>query len=215
MELVKPIKAAFVGAFALLVGAMVYSVKVAKASPLDPTKPTPERSGTITSLPDVPGLAAMGPEFHQEFAAVCERLNFGQDVCDAIAALISHESRFTPSVKNQTGGASGLMQWMPATAKWLGTTTEAIREMSAIEQLALVEKTFQPWAGKLKARDVPMVGFGSSFIGKPDDLVAYRKGTKGYDWNTGLDLDKNEELTLGEVRHDVLKILNGKGRIPV
>lgn len=167
------------------------------------------------SLPDVPGLRAAGPAFHREFAAVCDRLQID---ADAIAALISHESAFNGQAFNKLGGASGIMQWMPATAKWLGTTTEAIRAMSALEQLKLVEKTFKGWAGKLSARDVPMVGFGASFIGKPDSHVAYAKGQKGYDWNTGLDINRDGKLTLGEVRDHVLAVLGpakSKPRIPV
>lgn len=160
---------------------------------------------TTTSLPDVPGLRDAGPAFHRRFAEVADWLGID---ADAIAALISHESRFNATAHNPTGGASGIMQWMPQTAKWLGTTPEAIRQMTAVQQLDLVQKTFAPWRNKLPARDVPMIGFGASFVGKPDDHVAYKKGDKAYEWNTVLDINKDGLMTLGEVREHVLRILN-------
>jgi hypothetical protein len=157
-----------------------------------------------TSLPDVPGLRALGPEFHAAFAKVCGELGID---ADSIAALIAHESGFNPKAKNPTGGAVGLMQWMPKTLGHLGYQPLEVENMTALQQLGIVRKTFWPWRNKLAARDVPMVGFGSAFIGKPDDLVAYREGEKGYDWNKPLDMNSDGEMTLGEVRDHVLGML--------
>lgn len=157
-----------------------------------------------TSLPDVPGLRALGPEFHSAFAKVCGELGID---ADSIAALISHESGFNPKAKNPTGGAVGIMQWMPATLGHLGYQPIEVESMTALQQLGIVRKTFWPWRNKLPPRDVPMVGFGSSFIGKPDDFAAYHEGEKGYDWNKPLDLNADGALTLGEVRDHVLGVL--------
>lgn len=126
-----------------------------------------------------------------------ERLGCG---ADAIAAVISKESGFDPKARNKNSRATGLIQWIPSTAKSLGTDVDQIFEMSAIEQLALLEKTFAPWKGRLTARDVPLVVFSSAYVGKPDDHVAYRSGQKGYDWNAPLDKSKDGELTVGEIR---------------
>lgn len=171
---------------------------------------------TTTSFARVPGLAGQSPAFLREFARVVDRLQIDGD---AIAALLSHESRFDPTAHNPTGDASGLMQWIPSTARFLfNLSPEQVRALSALEQLPLVEKTFAPWRGKLAARDVPMVGFGGAFIGKPDSFVAYRKGQKGYDWNAALDTSGDGELTLGEVRDHVLAVLGrvkNEPRIPV
>lgn len=167
---------------------------------------------STTTLPDYPDLRKKSPAFLRAFADMADRLGID---ADAIAALIHHESGFNPQARNPTGGATGLMQWMPKTAQALGTSVDEIYGMSAIEQLALVEKTFAPWRGKLAARDVPMVGFGSSWIGKPDSTVAYVAGQKGYDWNKQLDTDGDQQLTLGEVRDHVLRSLNGVGRLQV
>lgn len=53
------------------------------------------------------------------------------------------ESGLNPRVQN-TLGATGLIQFMPLTAKSLGTTTQELRKMSAIDQLLFVEKFYKP-----------------------------------------------------------------------
>ena len=62
--------------------------------------------------------------------------------CDpfALANLINFESAFNPGAVNPSGGASGLIQFMPATAASLGTTVGAIRGMSAAQQMPLVQR---------------------------------------------------------------------------
>jgi hypothetical protein len=48
---------------------------------------------------------------------------------------------FSPAVPNKAGsGAVGLIQFMPSTAKGLGTSTEALKKMSAVQQLDFVKK---------------------------------------------------------------------------
>lgn len=42
-------------------------------------------------------------------------------------------------------GAIGLIQFMPSTAKGLGTSTSALKQMTAVDQLAYVEKYFAPY----------------------------------------------------------------------
>lgn len=55
--------------------------------------------------------------------------------------LIKHESAntFNPTITNSIG-ATGLIQFMPSTAKGLGTTTEQLRNMTFKQQLAFVDK---------------------------------------------------------------------------
>lgn len=55
--------------------------------------------------------------------------------------LIKHEtaSVFNPAIKNNIG-ATGLIQFLPSTAKSLGTTTDELRKMSFKQQLVYVDK---------------------------------------------------------------------------
>lgn len=50
------------------------------------------------------------------------------------------ESRVNPKAVNPSSGASGIIQFMPSTARNLGTTVEKIREMSFYRQLRYVDK---------------------------------------------------------------------------
>lgn len=67
----------------------------------------------------------------------------------ALANLINFESGFNPRAYNPSG-ASGLIQFMPASAAGLGTTTEAIRQMSAQAQMSLVQQYLEQQKAALK-----------------------------------------------------------------
>lgn len=62
-----------------------------------------------------------------------------------LAAVISFETAgsFSPSKRNPTSSATGLIQFMDATAKGLGTTTSALARMSFDQQIVYVERYFK------------------------------------------------------------------------
>jgi hypothetical protein len=122
---------------------------------------------------------------------------------NAIAAVIKIESGGKPAAVNPLSGATGLIQFMPQTAKTLGTTVEALRKMSALEQLDFVERYFeQAFGGSVPSAvgDYYVAVFMPAYLGRADSDVIARKGEKVYDQNAGLDLDRNGELTVGDVR---------------
>jgi len=49
---------------------------------------------------------------------------------------------FSPSIRNSSTGATGLIQFMPATAQDLGTTTDALASMTNVAQLDYVDKYY-------------------------------------------------------------------------
>lgn len=57
--------------------------------------------------------------------------------------LIGHESSFNSKSVNKKSKATGLIQFMPRTAKDLGTTTSAIKKMDILGQLDYVDKYFK------------------------------------------------------------------------
>lgn len=136
-------------------------------------------------------------EFRRGLAELAERLKLD---ANAIAAVMQNESGFDPAAVNPSSGASGLIQFMPQTAKGLGSSVEAIRKMSRPEQLPLVEKFFKPFAGKLHtARDHYLAVFMPNRVGHPPDEVIAVAGEKVYDQNKGLDVDHDGVLTVGNV----------------
>lgn len=92
-----------------------------------------------------------------------------------LANVINFESRGgDPQAVNTFGTkptyATGLIQFMPSTARGLGTTREELYGMSGREQMKWVEKYFMPWRGRLDSQeDVYMVVFYPVAIGKPDN----------------------------------------------
>jgi hypothetical protein len=111
---------------------------------------------------------------------------------------------FDPSIRNAAGsGATGLIQFMPNTAQALGTTTDRLAAMTAVKQLAYVEKYFLPRKGKLASlEDLYMAILWPAAIGKPLDYVLFRKddplSPKRYVQNAGLDYNKDGEITKAE-----------------
>lgn len=123
---------------------------------------------------------------------------FDPDKLMACMAFESGES-FSPSKKNAAGsGATGLIQFMPNTAKGLGTTTAALAKMTAEDQLNFVYKYFKD---VMKARgpivsleDMYMAILLPSAVGKPDSHVLFSSGV-AYRQNSGLDLNKDGKVT--------------------
>ena len=104
-----------------------------------------------------------------------------------------------PKARNPNGGATGLIQFMPATARGLGTTTEALSRMSATEQLAYVEKYYAPFKGRINSgTDLYLATFWPAAVGKPD---SYNIGGAEVARVNGIfDLNKNGQITAGEFR---------------
>ena len=109
---------------------------------------------------------------------------------------------FSPSIKNAAGsGATGLIQFMPATARGMGTTVEKLAKMSQIEQLNYVYKYFLPQKGKLRnLGDVYMTILWPAGIGKNDSYVLWARAKKPttYRQNIGLDVNKDGVITRAE-----------------
>lgn len=132
-------------------------------------------------------------------------------VCpDYLMAIMWSESRLDPRARNPRGGATGLIQFMPATARYLGTTCEALREMRVEEQLYFVEKFFSPYAARCKSFcDWYMACFFPAGIGKPDDYVLQASGLPAETvarQNPVFDLNRDGRITVGEFREKLKTI---------
>lgn len=109
---------------------------------------------------------------------------------------------FSPSIKNAAGsGATGLIQFMPATARGLGTTVDKLAAMTQIEQLNYVYKYFLPYKGKLRnLGDVYMAILWPAGVGQKDSYVLWAQSKKPttYRQNIGLDVNKDGVITRAE-----------------
>ncbi|MDT5268858.1 MAG: hypothetical protein QOH49_1044 [Acidobacteriota bacterium] len=133
----------------------------------------------------VQGNANVTPDFIDAVEQMAERLGTQPQY---ILAAMSFETggRFDPSIQNGIG-ATGLIQFLRSTAQGLGTTTEKLAKMSAVAQLAFVEKYFEPFKGKLGTLEAVYTSILSGSPKKPD-AVLFKAGTPAYklnplDWN--------------------------------
>lgn len=86
-----------------------------------------------------------------------------------LANVINFESGGNPQARNPISGATGIIQFMPSTARTLGTTTDALFGMTGAQQMGWVERYFRPYVGRLRSQeDVYMAVFYPAYIGKPD-----------------------------------------------
>lgn len=121
------------------------------------------------------------------------------------------ESGLLATAKNPQGGATGLIQFMPATAKGLGTTTAALAAMSNVQQLDYVYAYFKPYTGKIKSWfDLYMFTFYPAAVGKPDSYVLGNTAAMQAliaKQNAGFDVNRDGKITKGEFRASYLKRL--------
>lgn len=118
-----------------------------------------------------------------------------------LMALIDFETAgtFSPSVRNPVSGATGLIQFMPATARGLGTTVDDLARMTAVEQLAVVEAYLAPYAGRMRTlEDLYMAVLWPAAIGRTLDYVLFAAPSTAYSQNRGLDLDGDGRITKAE-----------------
>lgn len=141
-----------------------------------------------------------------------------------LLGIMKHESGLKASAVNPYTGATGLIQFMPATAKRMGTSVEALKNMSALEQLDYVEKFYKPVAGKAKdIGDLYMFTFLPAAVGKPDDFVLGARGSNDklfginknalYTQNKGFDKDNKGYYTVGDVKARIAKFSGSKIKI--
>ena len=163
-----------------------------------------------TSSFQLPPSVRSDQEFVDQVFLVSERLGVNPNDMLAIMSFETGGS-FDPAQRNAAGsGATGLIQFMPSTAEGLGTTTEALANMTRAEQMRYVEQYFQPYAGRMNdISDMYMAVLWPAAVGQPDDYVLFSEGDGAtYSQNAGLDTNGDGRITKAEA---VAKVLNRAG----
>lgn len=162
-----------------------------------------EAPAGASSRPDG-GAIAWGAKvsvgFKVKVKRIAANLGISPDFLMASMAFETGET-FSPSIKNVAGsGATGLIQFMPGTARGLGTTTEELAKMTAVRQLDYVEKYFQPYRGRLKTlEDIYLAILYPAAIGMAPEEPLFRRGTKTYEQNSGFDKNNDGVITPAEI----------------
>ena len=172
----------------------------------------PAGAGTIAAVRGIEKLD------QAELKALADAANWIGINPDWLAAAISFESGFSPSIVNAAGsGAVGLIQFMPSTAAGLGTSTAALKNMSFTDQLEYVKKYFAPYQGKLNSlEDTYLAIFYPAFIGKANDAVLGSTGSAIYNQNAGFDKTHKGFVTKEDITSTIRGVLaSASGRIAV
>lgn len=176
---------------------------------------SPQESGASLRRPIAWG-AKVSSVFRDRVWWIADTLKLNPDDLMACMAWESGET-FSASVKNAAGsGATGLIQFMPSTAKGLGTTTAALAKMSAEDQLSFVYKYFRPYSGRLRnLGDIYMAILWPKGVGQPDSYILWDKSSMPttFRQNSGLDLNKDGKITRAECLSKILLKLD-KGLQP-
>lgn len=140
-------------------------------------------------------------EFETKLRGIAQKLGFPPNW---LMSALFLESNLQADVVNATGGASGINQLMPATAKALGIDINAYRRQTATQQLDGVYKYFMAFKSLLPKmsnwQDLYLLNFFPVAVGKSDSYVIGRKGQDTYDWNSSLDFNKDGILTVADFR---------------
>jgi hypothetical protein len=188
-------------------------LRLASDQPPSPgLKPQPESGSRPRAPGDQDAAVAWGAHvssaFKHKVIEIAGRLAMDPNHLMAIMAFETGRT-FDPSETNRAGsGATGLIQFMPATARSLGTSTAALSRMSAIDQLDYVEAYLAPYAGRMK--DLPSAYMAVLYpraVDKEPGYVLFRKGSKAYKLNRGLDLNGDGQVTKAEASAKVAALL--------
>lgn len=148
----------------------------------------------------LPDGSALAPEFASRAAEVARACGIPYAW---LVAVMGFETawKFRSDTKNPGSSATGLIQFMSATARKMGTTTEHLRSLSAVDQLEWVRRYFEPF-GSFASRapeDVYLAVFAPALMGKPEGASVYVSPSAAYTANKHMDADGDGYITKAEI----------------
>jgi hypothetical protein len=184
-----------------------------KVEPNDPTFDLLARDIATDALGDeqIAWGARVDAPFKAKLIQISKEIGVDPNFLISAIAFETGET-FSPSIRNPSG-ATGLIQFTPATAAELGATTDDLAAMTAVDQMDYVEKYFLPYRNMLETvEDVYMAILWPAAIGKPNSWILFSKPSAEYGRNSGLDTDKDGHVTKEEAAAMVrAKLRKGRG----
>jgi len=159
-----------------------------------------ERERETELLQDLNMEHLFGVEERQKIEQIAIQLGLQTDW---IYLIIHKESRGNSKAVNKHSGATGLIQFLPKTAKSLGTTTTELLEMTTLEQLDYVEKYFKRVSEKYDINnhvELYLSVFYPKAMGKHDSYVIGSKGSRVVSLNKGIDINKDGIITVSDFK---------------
>lgn len=151
--------------------------------------------------------------FAAKVITICSQLSIDPNWLMAVMYI---ESGLNPASVNSSTGAVGLIQFLPSTAIELGTTAEALRSMSNVDQLDYVYSYLKPYRSKIQSfTDCYFAVFFPAAIGHYSDWILQAYGmSAGYvaGKNGGYDPNNDNEITFREVEGKILLMVDPQYR---
>lgn len=151
----------------------------------------------------IPFRKRLSPDQIQALIACCGKLNWPDTHIGYLAACIAFETgeTFSPTIRNAAGsGAIGLIQFMPATARALGTSVAELSHLDFIRQMNYVAKYFEPYKERIhNLNDMYLAILMPKFIGRSPDTRVFINPSIEYRQNSGLDANKDGFVTVREI----------------
>lgn len=147
------------------------------------------KKGDTGKVGGVPTPWSTDTAFINKVQSVAQSLNC--NYIDLLACMANETgATFDPAIVNGIG-ATGLIQFMPSTAKALGTTTDALKQLDRVSQLDWVSKFYQYFRFNTKAptpklQDLYNCIFWPAAVGKPDDYIIAPAGSTVANQNKSL-----------------------------
>lgn len=183
-----------------------------KKEDVDDTKDesTDENTDTNTTIGDYEYSPVASDKYTPEFAnKVIEIGTKLQIDPEYLMTVIKFETggTFSSKIENAAGSwATWLIQFMPETAKWLGTTVEKLKKLTTIEQLEYVQKYLEiynkpVWRLNSLGKLYMAIFMPSKIdtIGIDDSSVVFKKWEMWYTQNKWFDTNKDGRMAVEEI----------------
>lgn len=166
---------------------------------------TPQKGGNSSVKEDtafIGGVKALAEKYGTTTAELMSLMHF------------ESAGSFDPAKRNSIG-ATGLIQFIPSTAKGLGTSTDALAGMSRMEQLDWVDRYLAQTpvrkVEKPTGEDLYMSVLWPKAVGKPSDYVLWKEGSVEYKQNKGLDVGGKGYITKRDAAQKAMQYVDFYG----
>lgn len=128
-----------------------------------------------------------------------------------LMAVMHSESKFDASIKNRRGsGATGLIQFMPSTAKDFGISVQQLKNLDPIDQLNYVYRYLDAKKQQYRAynslTDLYLAILYPKALAQDYCYSLYEKPSDDYQMNSGLDQNKDGRVTIQDVDKHLQRI---------
>lgn len=174
--------------------------------PAAPAEPTP-----APALAPLAWGAKVSPQFRDFVRQMA--VDFAPAQPSWFMACMAFETgrTFSPKVRNPHSSATGLIQFMDATALELKTTTAALAAMTPEHQLEFVWLYFRNRIRQhgpiARLSDCYMAILNPVAMGQDDGMVMWVSGQRAYAVNAGLDANQDHQITKAEAAARVAAML--------